>query len=189
MLRVHDIMTPNVVTLSADATLRTAVDTLVTYHIGGAPVIERDRVVGVLSAQDILEFESVTPIEPSADEREDENALEPPEAWDETTDAPVSFFADLWPHDGPTVFERFASSRGPEWDFLADHTVAEAMTSSVCTVPAGLDVSGAARRMVAAGVHRALVFAEGKCVGILTTTDILRAVAEARVDVRQFAFR
>jgi CBS domain-containing protein len=58
----------------------------------------------------------------------------------------------------------------------------------VCTVPANLEVSAAAAHMLAAGVQRALVIEGEEFVGILTTTDILRAVAERRLSVRQYVF-
>jgi predicted transcriptional regulator len=66
--------------------------------------------------------------------------------------------------------------------------VGEAMTRTVCTVDATMEVSNAAQRMLAAGAQRALVTDEGALIGILTTTDILRAVAERRLTVRQFVF-
>jgi len=132
MLRVLDIMTPHVVTLSPEVPLRAAIDTLVACRIGGAPVLDGGKMVGVLSAPDILEFESVTP--------------------------------------------------------MGDHTVGEAMSRSVCTVPEGLEISSAAERMLAAGAQRALVTRGGMIAGILTTTDILRAVAEQRLNVPQFLF-
>lgn len=190
MLRVREIMTPHVVTLAPDATLREAIDTLVTCRIGGAPVLDGGRVVGVLSAPDVLEFESVTPVGSRADESEDEGTpLEPAAEWSEGEDAPAAFFTDLWTDDGPTVSERMASSEGPEWDFLEDHTVAEAMSRSVCSLPESLEVSAGAQRMLAAGVQRALVVSsDDQLVGILTTTDILRAVAERRLTVRHYVF-
>lgn len=190
MLRVRDIMTPHVVTLAPDATLREAIDTLVTCRIGGAPVLDGGRVVGVLSAPDVIEFESVTPVGSRGDEGEEEGTpLEPAEEWSEGEDAPAAFFTDLWTDDGPTVSQRIASSEGPEWDFLEDHTVAEAMSRSVCSLPESLEVSAGAQRMLAAGVQRALVVSpDDQLVGILTTTDILRAVAERRLTVRHYVF-
>lgn len=192
MLRVRDIMTPHVVTLAPDATLREAIDTLVTCRIGGAPVLDGGRVVGVLSAPDVMEFESVTPVaraeEAERAGEEEESGLEPAEEWSEGEDAPAAFFTDLWTDDGPTVSQRMASSEGPEWDFLEDHTVAEAMSRSVCSLPESLEVSAGAQRMLAAGVQRALVTSDDQLVGILTTTDILRAVAERRLTVRQLVF-
>ena len=190
MLRVRDIMTPSVVTLTPHQSLRDAVETLVTCRIGGAPVVEGGKVVGVLSAPDILEFESVTGLpdgqRPEPDEREDEQLVTI--EWKDDEEVPSTYFTDMWPNEGPDVAERIASTRGPEWDLLADHSVGEAMSRTVCTVAATSEVSNAAQRMLAAGVQRALVIDEEELVGIVTTTDILRAVAERRLTVRQFVF-
>ncbi|HMN08565.1 MAG TPA: CBS domain-containing protein [Gemmatimonadaceae bacterium] len=190
MLKVRDIMTPSVVTLEPDQTLRDAVEVLVSCRIGGAPVVEGDRVVGVLSATDILEFESVTPAPESR--REEDEAREDDDAeveeWTEGDPLSSSYFTDWWPNEGPDVAERMSSSQGPQWDLLADHSVGEAMSRTVCTVDAGMEVSHAAQRMLAAGAQRALVTEEGALAGIVTTTDIVRAVAERRLMVRQFVF-
>lgn len=190
MLRVREIMTPSVVSFNADQTLRDAVEVLVSCRIGGAPVLDGEKVVGVLSATDIIEFESVTPppdqeLEAEPDEETEEEQLE---EWQEGDTLSSSYFTDWWPSEGPDVAERFASSRGPQWDLLSDHSVAEAMSRTVCTVEASMEVSNAAQRMLAAGAQRALVTDEGGLVGILTTTDILRAVAERRLTVRQYVF-
>ena len=189
MLRVRDIMTPHVVTLTPEASLREAIDTLVTCRIGGAPVLEGEHVVGVLSAPDVLAFESVTPdIEHRQDEEDAESLLEPADEWTEGEDAPAAFFTEVWSNDIPGSGSRTAIADGPEWEFLDGHTVAEAMSRSICTLFDDMEVSAAAQRMLAAGVQRALVTDEGTLVGILTTTDILRAVAERRLSMRQFAF-
>jgi CBS domain-containing protein len=189
MLRVRDIMTPHVVTLAPEATLREAIETLVTCRIGGAPVLDGTRIVGVLSAPDVLEFETVTPMSQRTEEEPEEGtALEPAEEWNDGEESPATFFTSLWEREGPSVTERFESAEGPEWDFLEDHLVAEAMSRSVCTLTDSLEVSAAAQRMLAAGVQRALVTDGSELVGILTTTDILRAVAERRLTVRQFVF-
>ena len=160
MLRVRDIMTANVVSLVPDQSLRAAADTLVTCRIGGAPVVEGGRVVGVLSATDILEFESVTPLPDSSsasrDEVEDADEVQGEvEEWSEGDDLSSTFFTDMWSEDGPDVAERIASSTGPQWDVLADHEVGEAMSRTICTVDSAMEVSNAAQRMLAAGVQRA----------------------------------
>jgi CBS domain-containing protein len=186
MLRVREIMTPHVVTLSPDATLREAIETLVSCRIGGAPVLDGSKIVGVLSAPDVLEFESVTPAERQTDdEQEDGSMLEPAEEWVEGEDAPAAFFTDLW---GAEATISDFSTDATQWDFLNEHSVSEAMSRSVCTLPANLEVSAGAQRMLAAGVQRALVTEDDDLVGILTTTDILRAVAERRLSVRQYVF-
>ncbi len=191
MLRVRDIMTPSVVTFEADQTLRDAVEILVSCRIGGAPVVEGDKVIGVLSATDILEFESVTPAPESSREEEEEEVESEDvraEEWTEGEELSSTYFTDWWPNEGPDVAERMSSSQGPQWDFLADHSVGEAMTRTVCTMDGSTEVSSAAQRMLAAGAMRALVTDEGALVGIVTTTDIVRAVAERRLTVRQFVF-
>ena len=188
MLRVRDIMTPHVVTLAPDATLREAIDTLVTCRIGGAPVLEGECIVGVLSSADIMEFESVTPVSHHGEPRSDEGTmLEPAEEWNEGDDSPATFFTDMWSQDETEVCGQFGDD-GPDWDFLQEHLVSEAMTRSVCTLPANLEVSAAAQRMLATSVQRALVTDEDRLAGILTNTDILRAVAEHRLSVRQYVF-
>lgn len=191
MLRVRDIMTPSVVTLAPEQTLREAVETLVTCRIGGAPVVDGGKVVGVLSAPDILEFESVTPHSDSRNDEPVEEKEEVDDAAQERDDDDVlssAYFTDWWPPEGPDVAERFASAEGAQWDVLSDHSVSEAMTRTICAVAANNEVSFAAQRMLSAGAQRALVTEGGELVGIVTTTDILRAVAEHRLTVRQFVF-
>lgn len=188
MLRVREIMTPNVVTLAPDQSLREAIDTLVNCHIQGAPVVDGDKVVGVLSAVDILEFESVTPVvEEAEDEEEEARDDEGSEEWTDAEDWQSSYYTDLWTSRGPDVAERMATP-GRAWDMLSEHQVSEAMSRAVLTLPAGLEVTAAAQRLLAAGVQRALVLDDQGLVGILSTTDIIRAVAEHRLTVRQMVF-
>lgn len=191
MLLVREIMTPSVVTLSPTQTLREAVETLVTCRIGGAPVIEGTRIVGVLSAPDVLEFESESH-SPGEHHDESEDAVDPafvaaPE-WDAELDAIPSYFTDWWPNQGPDAAERIATEGAAQWDLLADHTVGEAMSRTICVLDGAMEVSHAAQRMLAADVQRALVVEERSLVGIVTTSDILRAVAERRLTVRHFVF-
>ncbi|MBL8983094.1 MAG: CBS domain-containing protein [Gemmatimonadetes bacterium] len=181
MLRVKDVMTPNVVTLAPEQSLRQAIDTLVTCRIQGAPVVDNGRVVGVLSAPDILEFESTVGSEPE-DEAEDDV-----EEWSEGDEWSSSYFTDLWTGREEDVVERVATE-GRAMGFLDSHTVGEAMSRTVCTLPAELEVSNAAQRLLAAGVQRAIVTDDTGFVGILSATDILRAVAEHRLTVRQMVF-
>ncbi len=54
-LRVRDIMTTDVFTLSRDETLQDAARALSNQRIGGAPVVDNGRIVGVVSKSDLLE--------------------------------------------------------------------------------------------------------------------------------------
>lgn len=56
MIKLRDVMTTEVVTLSPDLTIRAAADTLTGRHISGAPVVSGGRAVGMLTSTDLLEF-------------------------------------------------------------------------------------------------------------------------------------
>ena len=189
MLRVSDIMTRNVVTIGPDQTLREAIDTLVSCRIGGMPVVAGGKILGVVTAAGILEFESTLAArDDGRDTETEESAESEPLAWDESNEVPAAYFTDLWYGDRHEVVERFANSEMPEMDFLTQHTIAEAMSRSLCVLPEALEVSAAAQRMLAAGVQRAFASDGEDLTGIITTTDILRAVAERRLTVRQRVF-
>jgi CBS domain-containing protein len=70
------------------------------------------------------------------------------------------------------------SDEGP----ISDGIVAHAMSPFVLAIAPDSPVSDAARLMVAENVHRLMVIERGRLAGIITTMDVLRAVArEARV--------
>lgn len=183
-LTVRDIMSSGVMVLGPEVTLREAVDLLTGHRISGAPVVSAGRVVGVISANDILTFEADTP-PARAEQAEDPERDEPesPETaeWEEELDTPGTYFNEPWSDAGANVAERFADFRGPEWDLLEAHTVAEAMSQSVRSVQPGLAVADAAAYMLKERIHRAVVLEAKALVGIVTATDIMRAVAERRV--------
>jgi CBS domain-containing protein len=183
-LTVRDIMSTGVVVLDPEVTLRDAVALLAARHISGAPVVSGGTVVGVISANDILTFESDTPAVPTEQpEQPEQDQLEQPEEdeWAKELEAPGTYFNEMWSDAGADVAERFAELRGPEWDLLEEHTVAEAMSRGVRSVRPGLSAADAAAYMLKERIHRAVVLEEGELVGIVTATDIMRAVAERRL--------
>src|SRR5690242_8070186 len=54
-VRVREIMTSNVHTLAASTSIEDAARVLMTGHISGAPVLDRGRIVGVLSKSDLVD--------------------------------------------------------------------------------------------------------------------------------------
>ena len=186
MLQVRDAMTREVLTVTPETTLREAAELFVSRHVSGAPVVEGQKVVGVVSATDVLEFVATHPPGPRtrADRGEvgewaERPASEPDDA------APGAYFADLWDDVEAETTQRFADSEGPEWDVFAEHTVQEVMTQAVCSLPSTRPIAAAAEYMKTAGVHRLLVVDRGKLVGIITSTDIARAVADHRLQERR----
>ena len=181
MLTVRDLMTRDVTTVDPELTLREAVELFSAQHVSGAPVTAGNRMVGVLSASDVLAFEAETPGVPTERPTLELEEWEAPTEWVEGEEPPAAFFSDQWSDVGADVLERFAEASGPEWDYLAEHTVAEAMTPTVCSIAPFVDVYTAAEYMIRAGVHRLIVLEDGRLVGILSSLDIVRAVAQRRL--------
>lgn len=179
MVRLHDIMTVEILTASPEMTLREAAELLFDEHVSGVPVVAGERVVGVISATDILDFVSSAPGVPTQQE-ESQGWDEWPEAesWDEGVESPAAFFVDYWSDAGADVRERMEATDGLEWDRLEEHTVGEVMSRTVLARAPETEVREAAKLMLKAGVHRLLVLEDGRPVGVVTTTDIVKAVAQ-----------
>lgn len=189
MLQIRDAMTRDVLTVTPETTLREAAELFTSRHVSGAPVLDGQRVVGVVSATDVLEFVATSPPVPGprTDEQEVGEWAELPAS--EPGDAAAgAFFAEMWEDADAETTQRFADSDGPEWDVFAEHTVQEVMTRAVCVLPSTQSIPAAAEYMKTAGVHRLLVIDEGKLVGIITSTDIARAVADHRLQERRLVF-
>lgn len=95
--------------------------------------------------------------------------------------SPTEFFVEGW---GPWEADALAWMRGAresKWDLLDEHTVEEIMTRDVISRPSSTTVRQAAGYMLESGVHRLLVIDDGRLQGIVTNTDIVRAVAEGRL--------
>lgn len=180
MPRVGEVMTRDVITVSPGLPLRDLVELLAARHIGGAPVVAGGKVVGVVTGADVLSFLASEPVVPALRPEDTDWEQEPVGEWEEGEEAPGAYFGDFWPDAGADAVERLKSVGTPEWDLLGEHTVAEAMTRKVASVSPHDDLAAAARRLEAGGVHRLLVLDRGTLAGILTTSDVSRAVAHHR---------
>lgn len=182
MATVSEIMTKDVVTVDPEASLRDALETFRADDVSGAPVARNDELVGVISITDLLEFEATSPGVPaSRPQQTDWGEFEAPDVWEEGSETPAAFFVDYWSDAGAEITTRFAEEQQPEWDLLENHVVAEVMTRTVVSVGPGSTIKEAAERMLKADVQRILVIEDGELVGIVTSTDVVRAVAEGTV--------
>ena len=187
MLHLRDIMTTDVATLAPDATLREAVAFLAGRHISGAPVVSNEAVLGVVTTTDVLDFLA-------AGRRDDDGEPDQPEStferqpWDDESEPPARFFTELWDEVAGTAVADDEATPHHHLDPLAEHTVEEVMTPRVLSLPSTVDVAAAADFMRIADVHRVLVTDQGRLVGIVTTTDITRAVADGRIVRRIWSF-
>lgn len=187
MLKLRDIMTPEVVTLDPEMTLRDALEILTARHISGAPVVEGERIVGVFSAMDAIEFLATTPGVPDVAPTQSEGeAEELQEATD--VDADAAYFVDFWSDAGADVGERFRDVGTAAWDLLAEHTVSEAMSRRVAALTPDASVRTAADVMQRSGVHRVLVMDGAKLAGIVSALDIANAVAQRRLESRRYVY-
>lgn len=183
MTKVSEIMTTSVITVDPGDSLRDAVETFRAREVSGAPVTSGEEIIGVVSVTDILEFQATNPGVPVGHtEEEAATEYEPPAIWDEEEeDVPSAYFVDYWSDIGADMTSRFNSLEGPEWDVLDNHSVAEVMTRTVIGIPSDASIQEAAERLTDARIHRLLVLDDGRLAGIVTTTDLVRAVAEGRV--------
>lgn len=179
-MKVSDLMTRDVITVGPETTLREVASVLATEHIGGMPVVTNETILGVVSATDMVDFDAESPGAPVRRELQGEGFGEVPEepAWEvEAGEQAVGdYFTGFWEDAGVEVAERFENSGSPEWNALDEHVASEVMTRAVFSVTPETDVEEAARRMLEAEVHRALVLEDDRLVGVLTSQDILRAV-------------
>jgi CBS domain-containing protein len=175
MLTLREIMSAEPVTVGPEATLREVADLLSSSEISGVPVVsDSGEVVGVVSASDILAFTANLPGVPvQRDDLSDWEDL--PRTDDEET--VTDFFADYWGDAGANVVSRMNGAEGPEWDILDEHSAWEIMTRRLETMDSGVDVRTAALRMVASRVHRLLVVEEDRLVGVVTTMDFVKFIA------------
>ncbi len=187
MVTVQQIMTVDPVTVGPELTLRDALETMTAEHVGGLPVVSGERVMGVISASDLLDFQGDTEVGPPARSGAvtEEGVLEGrPGEVDATASGPheddpaAAYFAELWGQTDAAATSWLDEPRVPSRELLEEHTVAEIMTRSVLSVEAGTPAREAARRVLEAGVHRLLVMEDERLVGILTTTDFVKAVSQ-----------
>ena len=156
--KVVEVMKRDVARLDAGASIAEALELFEELHIGGAPVVDSvGDVVGVLSASDLVQRATARNEEQRAGAGARSGGGY---AWArEEEDEEPTF--DL---DGPRI--------------AGDESVADWMTRELISVAPDATLREAAEAMTVHSVHRVLVLHGRKLEGIVTSTDIVRAVAE-----------
>lgn len=184
---IRDVMTRDVLTVAPETTLRDAVELLAFNHLSGAPVLDGQRLVGVITASDLLEFAATSPGVPTLRE-EGEDVIEWPQTsveeevavGDETGS---TYFAEMWEDAGADVAERLATPDTPEWNLYDDHIVGEVMTRQVLTLPPDAELRDAAEMMKDHRIHRVVITEGEVVVGIVSALDIAKAAANGAFDL------
>lgn len=194
MLRARDIMTEDVVAVSPELSIRDAVEMFVAQHLSGAPVVAGGEIVGVVSATDLL----AAALAPSDGVPLPDSSLDD-DPWDalladlpapgSDSDTSAAFFADVGVDAMAEDTMRAILGARATSSVLADGTVSDVMTRSpVVTVAPTAPVREVAEFMRERGIHRVLVTDGPKLLGIITTMDIARAVAEGRLATNTYVF-
>ncbi|HUF65883.1 MAG TPA: CBS domain-containing protein [Gemmatimonadaceae bacterium] len=191
MLMLQDIMTRDVFTVSPDLPLADLLELLSSRHIGGAPVVSGETVIGVVSATDLLSFAATV-----TQKRTDGGTSALPDGWAEDAEVEVfddedpssAYFTHLW-NDSPETPE-------VDWEEVAadgrsalhEYTAADVMSRDVKSLPPNTEVAAAAEFMKASGIHRVLVMTDSRLDGIVSTMDIVDAVAKHQILAPQLVY-
>ena len=147
MLKVKDIMTTEVITVSPETEIVQATNLLLENRINGVPVTDKTgKLVGILCQSDLIAQQNKLPI--------------------------PSFFTLL---NGliPLISKKQIEKQVQK---IAAITVAQAMTPNPVTVQPDMDIEEVAALMVDRNFHSIPVVDEGELVGIVGKEDMLRTL-------------
>ena len=156
-LTVRDVMTVNVQTVGPDATL-TELDELMTKHkVSGVPVVEDgDRLVGVVSRADVVRVLY-------AEQKEARRVS--------------AYYSSPFPLSIPDLKVLARDSRKIA-DHMTELRVKEVMSGDPETVTADKELQDVAGIMSANRYHRLPVVDANRLIGIVSSLDLVRALAE-----------
>ena len=147
MLKVKDIMTTKLITVSPETEILQAAKILLEKRINGIPVVdEAGRLVGILCQSDLIAQQKRLPI-PSF----------------------FTFMDGLFSISSAKQIEKQVQK-------IAAITVAQAMTPDPVSVEPDMGIEAVAGLMVDSGLHTIPVLHEGKLVGIVGKEDILKTL-------------
>jgi CBS domain-containing protein len=153
---VSEIMTKDPITVSADDQVRVAAGLLRANKIGGLPVLEGDRLVGIVTESDIIALLETRTLS--------EDLWLPSPL--EVIEVPVRELVN---------WEKTRSAL----THIGDKLVREIMSHPVITIGESSDIEEAASLMLTHKVARLPVVKNGRLVGIVARADIVRGVGEA----------
>lgn len=154
MKKVRDFMNKDVVFLSPDDTIFDAAKLLSQLNIAGAPVVEKDKIVGIISISDIIKFIDIKlGVLPKVN-----------------TPGLSSLLLSL------VQMKKIDLDFKKELEKITSSKVKEVMTKNVITVTPSMTLVEAAELMEKHDVNRLPVVSDGKLVGIVARADLIRAL-------------
>ena len=155
---VDEVMTREVITLSADQTISEAVSKMAEKGISGAPVVDDSgQLAGIITENDIL------------------NALKTKSSslemvYPSLSMVSVSFIETMDAKETMDAFKEIANTK-----------VSDIMTKTVTTVQAGSNLALVVNFIILKGVNRIPVMEGGKVIGIVSRADIIQGLARSNV--------
>jgi len=155
-MKISEIMTKNPITVSADDPVRTAASLLRTHKIGGLPVMEQDRLIGIVTESDIIELLETGRLS-------DDLWLPSPL---EVIEVPIRELVN-WEKTKIALTD------------IGDKKIREIMSHPVITIDEDADIEDAASLMLSHKIARLPVVKDDRLIGIVTRADIVRGVGGA----------
>jgi CBS domain-containing protein len=151
-MRAADVMTTNVITVAPDASVLAVAELLANNSISGVPVVDSaGKLVGVVSEGDLLHRTE------TGTERRVERKR-------------------------PRWFETFTGDRDLARSYIKSHsrTVRDIMTPDVITVTEATELDEIANLLETKRIKRVPVLRDGKVVGIVSRSNLVRALVAAK---------
>ena len=146
MLKVKDIMTSNPITVTLETEIVQATKIILEKDINGVPVLDGDKLVGILCQSDLIEQQKKFPI-PSL----------------------FTLLDGIFPLTSMKRLEK-------ETKKIAATTVAQAMTTDPFTIQPEMSIEEVATIMVNKNFHTLPVVDKGNLIGIVGKKDILETL-------------
>jgi len=158
-LCARDLMQTEVKTVDASMSLAMLEEVLLRNRVGGAPVVDGGHVVGIVSRSDIVRMATL----------------------DRSLAGVVSdFYQQITDFSGEPAAQQWKREQHVE-EHLADRQVRDAMTPELITVSPATPIHEVARLLVERHIHRVLVTESKRLVGLISSSDLVRAIADGRL--------
>ncbi|EHQ37058.1 CBS domain-containing protein [Methanoplanus limicola] len=152
-MKVRDVMTPNPVTITVNSKVSEAAGILRKKRIGGLPVMNGERLAGIVTETDILSLLDTGDLS-------DDLWLPSPL---EIIEIPIREFIN-WEKTKKALSD------------IGDSPVSDIMSTEIVSIDDEADIEDAAGLMLSEGIARLPVLKQNRLVGIITRQDIVRGI-------------
>lgn len=152
-MKVKDVMSKPVTTITLDTPVKDAAAMLADKNISGAPVMEGDKIVGIFTEADVLRSLKTM--------KKDLRLVYP-----SISSLGIAFQEEVTQREILEAYEE-----------IGNLPVKDVMSREVVTVDADIPLNEAISKMVLKGIHRLPVLDKNTLVGIVTRGDIIRGLA------------